>query len=147
MRVFLQPVQSCRECTRGIPGFSPEGGAALNTLGDGFVEAIDDTTLETIAQNQPSASDGRIHGEAVQVPIFEAPGQTRVGRFGWKDQHGSLLSFIADAYEWASPTDCALKTPPRSARSRRILRMFRTIWDSRTSIISRNSFAAQGAAP
>jgi CxxC motif-containing protein (DUF1111 family) len=34
----------------------------------------------------------------VQAPIFEAPGQTRVGRFGWKDQHSSLLSFIADAY-------------------------------------------------
>jgi CxxC motif-containing protein (DUF1111 family) len=32
------------------------------------------------------------------APIFEAPGQTRVGRFGWKDQHSSLLSFIADAY-------------------------------------------------
>jgi CxxC motif-containing protein (DUF1111 family) len=29
---------------------------------------------------------------------FEAPGQTRVGRFGWKDQHSSLLSFIGDAY-------------------------------------------------
>jgi CxxC motif-containing protein (DUF1111 family) len=30
--------------------------------------------------------------------VLEAPGQTRVGRFGWKDQHGSLLSFSADAY-------------------------------------------------
>ncbi len=39
-----------------------------------------------------------IHGEAVQVAVFEAPGQTRVGRFGWKDQHGSLLSFVSDAY-------------------------------------------------
>jgi CxxC motif-containing protein (DUF1111 family) len=72
--------------------------AALNTLGDGFVEAIDDATLQAIAQNQPSLSEGRIHGEAILVPIFEAPGQTRVGRFGWKDQHGSLLSFVADAY-------------------------------------------------
>jgi hypothetical protein len=72
--------------------------AALNTLGDGFVEAIDDATRETIAQNQPLISDGRIPGEAIQVPIFEAPNQTRVGRFGWKDQHGSLLSFIPDAY-------------------------------------------------
>jgi CxxC motif-containing protein (DUF1111 family) len=43
-------------------------------------------------------SEGRIHGEVVQAPIFEAPGQTRVGRFGWKDQHSSLLSFIGDAY-------------------------------------------------
>jgi len=72
--------------------------AVLNTLGDGFVEAIDDNTLMTIAERQPEESDGRIHGEIVQAPIFEAPGQTRVGRFGWKDQHSSLLSFIADAY-------------------------------------------------
>src|ERR1700744_5869987 len=69
--------------------------AALNTLGDGFVEAIDDNTLIAIAQRQPLQSDGRIHGEAIQVPLFEAPNQTRIGRFGWKDQHGSLLSFIA----------------------------------------------------
>jgi CxxC motif-containing protein (DUF1111 family) len=72
--------------------------AALNTLGDGFVEAIDDSTLLGIAEDQPEVSEGRIHGEAIQVPVLEAPGQTRVGRFGWKDQHSSLLSFIGDAY-------------------------------------------------
>jgi CxxC motif-containing protein (DUF1111 family) len=72
--------------------------AALNTLGDGFVEAIDDKTLIAIAEGQPELSEGRIHGEVVQAPIFEASGQTRVGRFGWKDQHSSLLSFIGDAY-------------------------------------------------
>jgi len=72
--------------------------ATLNTLGDGFVEAIDDQTLIEIAEQQGRLSEGRIHGEAVQAPIFEAPGQTRVVSFGWKDQHSSLLSFIADAY-------------------------------------------------
>src|SRR5579864_4212824 len=72
--------------------------AALNILGDGFVEAIDDGTLIAIAEKQPELTDGKVHGEVVQAPIFEAPGQTRVGRFGWKDQHSSLLSFIADAY-------------------------------------------------
>lgn len=72
--------------------------AVLNTLGDGFVEAIDDQTLLDIAARQPKQSGGAIQGEAVQVAVFEAPGQTRVGRFGWKDQHGSILSFAADAY-------------------------------------------------
>jgi len=72
--------------------------ATLNTLGDGFVEAIADSTLIAIAAAQPKLSEGRVNGEVVQAPIFEAPGQTRVGRFGWKDQHSSLLSFIADAY-------------------------------------------------
>ncbi|HLJ48063.1 MAG TPA: di-heme oxidoredictase family protein [Bryobacteraceae bacterium] len=73
--------------------------AVLNTLGDGFVEAVDDQTLLDLAAAQPGMSNGQIHGEAIQVPILEAPaGTTRVGRFGWKDQHGSVLSFAADAY-------------------------------------------------
>jgi CxxC motif-containing protein (DUF1111 family) len=72
--------------------------AALNTLGDGFVEAVNDSTLQAIAQRQIEVSGGRIHGEAVEVPVLESPGQSRIGRFGWKDQHSSLLSFIGDAY-------------------------------------------------
>jgi CxxC motif-containing protein (DUF1111 family) len=71
----------------------------LNTLGDGFVEAISDDTLMAIAENQSTHDDGEIHGEAIQVPILEAPGQTGVGRFGWKDQNRSLLSFSGQAYE------------------------------------------------
>src|ERR1700751_2091161 len=72
--------------------------AALNTLGDGFVESIDDNTLKTIAAQQVQATNDKIHGEAIAVPVLEAPGQNRIGRFGWKDQHSSLLSFIGDAY-------------------------------------------------
>ena len=72
--------------------------AVLPTLGDGFVEAIDDQTLRDIAAAEARSSGGRIHGEAIEVPVLEAPGQTRIGRFGWKDQHSSLLSFVGDAY-------------------------------------------------
>src|SRR3989440_6517322 len=32
------------------------------------------------------------------VPVAEANGNTRFGRFGWKDQQASLLSFSSDAY-------------------------------------------------
>ena len=71
---------------------------SVNTLGDGFVEAISDETLLAIARNQPAQSRGRVAGEAVLVPVLEANGALRVGRFGWKDQHASLLSFSADAY-------------------------------------------------
>jgi CxxC motif-containing protein (DUF1111 family) len=71
---------------------------SLNTLGDGFIEAIADETLIAIANNQPAQSRGRIAGEVVMVPVLEAAGALRVGRFGWKDQHASLLSFSADAY-------------------------------------------------
>jgi CxxC motif-containing protein (DUF1111 family) len=72
--------------------------AVLNTLGDGFVEAVDDRTFLAIAANQPRESNGTIHGEAIQVPILEAPGQTGIGKFGWKDQDPTILSFSGDAY-------------------------------------------------
>ena len=39
--------------------------AVLNTLGDGFVEAIDDQTLINIAEGQPGLSGGKIHGEYI----------------------------------------------------------------------------------
>jgi CxxC motif-containing protein (DUF1111 family) len=72
--------------------------AVLSVLGDGFVEAVEDLTLQTIAANQPAQSGGLIHGEAIVIPVLEAPGQTMVGRFGWKDQQPTVLSFSADAY-------------------------------------------------
>ena len=71
---------------------------SLNLLGDGLVEAVDDETLLDIARTQRRTTHGRIHGQALRVPIIEAPGETRVGRFGWKNQHASLLSFSGDAY-------------------------------------------------
>lgn len=71
---------------------------SLNLLGDGFVEAVDDTMLVRIAHAQCKDTHGKICGQALRVPIVEAPGATRVGRFGWKDQHASLLSFAGDAY-------------------------------------------------
>lgn len=72
--------------------------AVLNTLGDGFVEAVDDRTFLAIAANQPAESNGMIHGEAIQVPVLESPGHTSVGKFGWKDQDPTILSFSGDAY-------------------------------------------------
>lgn len=71
---------------------------ALNLLGDGFVEAVSDQTLLDIAKNQCASTHRRICGQVLYVPILEAPGKTGVGRFGWKDQHASLLSFAGDAY-------------------------------------------------
>ena len=67
---------------------------SLNTLGDGFVEAIDSNTLVAIANGQPSG----MRGQFIEVPVLEANGLVRGGRFGWKNQHASLLSFSADAY-------------------------------------------------
>jgi CxxC motif-containing protein (DUF1111 family) len=71
---------------------------SVNLLGDGFVEAVGDQSLIDGAEQQCKASGGKICGQVMHVPIVEAPGQMGVGRFGWKDQHASLLSFAADAY-------------------------------------------------
>ena len=71
---------------------------SLNLLGDGFVEAVDDQTLIDLAKGQESFTAGTIHGQVLYVPVLEAPGWTRVGRFGWKNQQASLLSLAADAY-------------------------------------------------
>jgi CxxC motif-containing protein (DUF1111 family) len=71
---------------------------SLNVLGDGFVEAVSDQTFIDLAKDQCRKNRKKICGQVLYVPILEAPGQTGVGRFGWKDQHASLLSFSADAY-------------------------------------------------
>lgn len=71
---------------------------SLNTLGDGFIECIDSNTLSNIANAQPGQSGGQISGLFIQVPVAEANGTLRGGRFGWKNQHASLLSFASDAY-------------------------------------------------
>lgn len=64
------------------------------TLGDGFVECIANSTLLAIRDGQP----GNMHGTALRVAVLEGDGSARIGRFGWKCQHGSLLSFASDAY-------------------------------------------------
>jgi CxxC motif-containing protein (DUF1111 family) len=72
--------------------FSFRGSQSL--FGDGFVEAVGNSTLQQIAAQQPSSMRGQI----INVPVLEAPGQNRIGRFGWKGQQASLVSFAADAY-------------------------------------------------
>jgi CxxC motif-containing protein (DUF1111 family) len=71
---------------------------SLNLLGDGFVEAVPDQTFVELAKEQCKKNHNKICGQVLYVPIVEAPGTTGVGRFGWKDQHASLLSFSGDAY-------------------------------------------------
>jgi CxxC motif-containing protein (DUF1111 family) len=71
---------------------------SLSTLGDGFIEALPDELLIGIAAGQPIVSNGKIAGQVIFVPVLEASNSLRVGRFGWKNQHASLVSFSADAY-------------------------------------------------
>jgi CxxC motif-containing protein (DUF1111 family) len=66
----------------------------LGTLGDGFVECIANQTLQDNVAAQPAS----IRGTLTAVPVVEANNTLRIGRFGWKGQHASLLSFSGDAY-------------------------------------------------
>jgi len=91
-RTLINDRAICPQAQEHVPPGNPirTFRISLNLLGDGFVENVPDLELLALA-----ALNG---GVAIQVPILESPGQVGVGRFGWKDQHASLLSFSADAY-------------------------------------------------
>jgi CxxC motif-containing protein (DUF1111 family) len=65
-------------------------------FGAGLVEAIADETILALADPDDRDGDG-ISGRAAIVRDL-ATGDPRVGRFGWKAQHATLLAFGADAY-------------------------------------------------
>jgi hypothetical protein len=83
------------------PAWSRDQGETIRTFraspilaGLGFVECIADGTLLAIRDSQPVA----MRGTAIEVDVAEAPDQTRIGRFGWKNSVATLLSFSAGAY-------------------------------------------------
>ena len=45
--------------------------SSLNTLGDGYVEAIDDSTLTTISDEEAAQTNGFIRGQVVWVQVLE----------------------------------------------------------------------------
>jgi CxxC motif-containing protein (DUF1111 family) len=83
------------------PAWTRDTGETIRTFraspilaGLGFVESIADGTIIAIRDAQPTA----MRGTSTVVDILEAPDQTRVGRFGWKNSIASLLNFSASAY-------------------------------------------------
>lgn len=71
---------------------------SISVLGDGFVEAVPDELLQAISRWQCGQPELGVCGTVMLVPVLESPSTVRVGRFGWKSEHASLLSFSADAY-------------------------------------------------
>jgi len=65
-------------------------------FGAGLVEAIPDDTLFRLEDPNDRNGDG-ISGRAAVIVDVDS-GERRVGRFGWKAQHATLISFGADAY-------------------------------------------------
>ncbi|MEO5819604.1 MAG: di-heme oxidoredictase family protein [Vicinamibacteraceae bacterium] len=68
----------------------------IPVFGAGLVEAIADETILALADPDDRDRDG-VSGRAAIV-VDRGTGDRRVGRFGWKAQHATLLAFSADAY-------------------------------------------------
>ena len=68
----------------------------IPVFGAGLVEAIADDTILALADPDDRNGDG-VSGRAAIV-TERGTGDRRVGRFGWKAQHATLLAFSADAY-------------------------------------------------
>ncbi len=63
-------------------------------FGFGLVQAIPDADILYHASNPP---DPGVSGRAHMVEPLEAPGTLRVGRFGWKAQTATVMTFNAEA--------------------------------------------------
>ena len=94
-QIFSIPTHTCQ------PIIPPEANVIARRVpiplfGAGLVEAIPDETL--LALEDPGDRDGDgISGRAAMITDI-ATGRRRVGRFGWKSQHATLLAFAGDAY-------------------------------------------------
>ena len=70
--------------------------APIPVFGAGLVEAIPDEMILALEDPDDRNRDGVSGRAAIVVDL--ATGERRVGRFGWKAQHATLLAFGADAY-------------------------------------------------
>ena len=95
MHLFSTPTHGCQP---GIPAQATiiARRAPIPLFGAGLVEAIPDETIQALEDPVDRDRDG-VSGRAAMIRDADSR-QTRVGRFGWKAQHATLLSFGADAY-------------------------------------------------
>ena len=94
-QIFSIPLHTCQ------PIIPPEANVIsrrvpIPLFGAGLVEAIPDDTLLALDDPGDRDRDG-ISGRAAVITDI-GTGRRRVGRFGWKAQHATLLAFGADAY-------------------------------------------------
>ena len=94
---LLQSASITPECAESIPAEAnvTELRMTNGALAYGLVEAIPDSALKAVRDAQPKRARGLAH----MVGAFEDPpgSKLRVGRFGWKAQVATVLTFSADA--------------------------------------------------
>jgi hypothetical protein len=84
---------ACLEVVPDLPGIIETQRVTPGMMGYGLVEAINDSEIQALADNQAAGLNGRVN---IVNPV-EAPDEDRIGRFGWKAHAATILTFSADA--------------------------------------------------
>jgi hypothetical protein len=87
---------------------------SLNTLGDGFVEAVPNSSLIAISNSQSTITGGVVHGQAIMVPVLEANPSTNR-----ECQNPSLRAYVASAASAGrinTPACCRSRVTPTATR-------------------------------
>lgn len=120
--------------------------APIPVFGAGLVEAIPDDTILALEDPDDRNGDG-IRGRAARV-IDIATGRERIGRFGWKAQHATLLAFSGDAYRNEMgitndlfPEETALGVDPAQLRLCSATKGLEDVRDRRTGLRGIDNFA------
>ena len=95
MHLFSVPTHSCQPIMPADVNVIARR-APIPVFGAGLVEAIPDEVLLALEDPFDRNRDG-VSGRAAVI-VDPATRERRVGRFGWKAQQATLLSFSADAY-------------------------------------------------
>ena len=118
--LFSIPTHGCQ------PMISPDATVIARRVpialfGAGLVEAIPDEALLALEDPIDRNRDGVSGRAAVLTDV--STGERRIGRFGWKAQHATLLAFSADAYRNEMgitndlfPQELAVGVPPDRMR-------------------------------
>jgi CxxC motif-containing protein (DUF1111 family) len=94
-QIFSLPTHTCQPVSPAEANVISRR-VPIPLFGAGLVEAIPDEVLHALDDSGDRDRDG-ISGRAAVITDI-ATGHRRVGRFGWKAQHATLLAFGADAY-------------------------------------------------
>ena len=118
----------------------------IPVFGLGLVEAIADETILALQDPQDRDGDG-IRGRAARITDV-GTGRERIGRFGWKSQHATLLTFSGDAYRNEMgitndlfPEEVALGVDPEQLKLCSPTRGIEDIRDRRTRLRGVDQFA------
>ena len=93
---LLQAQSLNEDCAESIPNQANVTSLRVTNgaLAFGLIEAISDESLITNQKKQPGVTRGKTH---MVLNLEDDNGNLHVGRFGWKAQVASILTFSADA--------------------------------------------------